>query len=188
MKPVDGLALFEKVVFGWLPKEPGAASGQPERPPMRRTSRLASFFVFELLVLFVAFSVFQLAGLGDYPGFVAGAVAPIAGGVGSALFFKPKKGALHAEVAGFQVPAQHLDHVIDHRLLGLVVEGTSLDADRNEMKDRLSALRKGDTVSYNLITDNGKAITGSASVRRVVTRAKSHGRLRFEIRMRRIRT
>ena len=182
----EGLALLEKVVFGWLPTEPGTASSPSERQPMSRTARLASFFVFEFLVVFISLSVFQLSGLGSYPGFVAGAIAPVVGGVGSVLFLKPKRGDLHAGVAGFEIPALQLDHVIDHRLVGLIVEGTASDADRNKMQDRLSALKKGDTVSYNLTTDSGKAITGSASIRRVVTRAKSNGRLRFEIRMRRI--
>ena len=182
----EGLALFEKVVLGWLPREPGTASSPSERQPMSRTARLASFFVFEFLVVFASLSVFQLAGLGDYPGFVAGAVAPMASVAASVLFLKPKKGSLHAEVAGFEIPPQQLDHVIDHRLIGLIVEGTTSGADRNRMQDRLSALKKGDTVPYNLTTDNRKAITGSASIRRVVTRAKSNGRLRFEIRMRRI--
>ena len=171
----EGLALFEKVVFGWLPTEPGTASSPSERQPMSRTARLASFFVFEFLVVFISLSVFQLSGLGSYPGFVAGAIAPVVGGVGSVLFLKPKRGDLHAGVAGFEIPALQLDHVIDHRLVGLIVEGTASDADRNKMQDRLSALKKGDTVSYNLTTDDRKAITGSASIRRVVTRAKSYG-------------
>ena len=186
MRTMEGLALFERVVFGWLPREPGTTSGQSEKPRMGRTGRVASFFVFECLIVFVSLSVSQLAGLGSYTGFVAGVVAPISGAVGSALFLKPKRGELRAEVAGFEIPPQQLDHVIDHRLIGLIVEGTALDGDRNAMQGRLSALRKGDTVSCNLVTDNRKAITGSASVRKVVTR-KSNGRLRFEIRMRRVR-
>ena len=186
MRNIEGLTLFEKIVFGWLPREPGTDSSPREKQPMSRTARLASFFVFESLVVFASLSVFQLAGLGSCPGFVAGAVAPVAGGVGSILFLRPKKGELHAEVAGLEIPARQLDHVIDHRLVGLIVEGTASEADRNEMRDRLSVLRKGDTVSYNLVTDNRKAVTGSASIRRVMTRPKSNGRLRFEIKMRRI--
>ena len=182
----EGLALFEKIVFGWLPRKPVTGSGPSEKPSMGRTRKLASFFVFEFLVVSISLSVFGLAGLGSYLGFVAGAAAPIAGAVGSVLFFKPKKGELHAEVAGFEIPAQQLDHIIDHRLIGLIVEGTELEADRNETQERLSSLRKGDAVSYNLTTDSGKAITGGASIRRVVMRSKSNGRLRFEIRMRRI--
>lgn len=187
MRTIDGAALFEKIVFGWLPREPGAASGPSKKPPMSLTGRLASFFAFEFLVVFVSLSVFELAGLGSYPGIVAGAVAPVAAGVGSVLFLKPKRGELRAEVAGLEIPARQLDHVIDSWLLGLIVEGTASEAGRKESQDRLAALRKGDAVSYNLITDNGKAITGSASIRRVVIRAKSDGRLRFELRMRRIR-
>jgi len=187
MRTIDGVALFEKVVFGWLPREPGAASGPSKKPPMSLKGMLASFFVFEFLVVFVSLGVFQLAGLGSYPGFVAGAVGATAGGVGSVLFLRPKRGELHAEVAGLEIPARQLDHVIDNWLLGLIVEGTTSEADRRESQDMLAALRKGDTVSYNLMTDNGKAITGGASIRRVVIRSKSDGRLRFELRMRRMR-
>ena len=186
MRTIEGLVLFEKLVFGWLPREPSTGSSPSKKQPMNRTARLTSFFVFEFVVVFISLSVSQLAGLGSYPGFVAGAVAPVAAGVGSVLFLKPRRGELHAEVAGIEIPAQQLDHVIDHRLIGLIVEGTALEADRNEMQDRLSALRKGDTVSYSLTTDNRKAITGSASIRTVMTRPKSNGRLRFSIRMRRI--
>ena len=187
MRPAGGLALFEKVVLGWLPREPGGSSRGAERPRMRRAGRLASLFAFEVLVLVAAFGAFQLAGLGEYMGFVAGAVAPVLSAAGSVLFFKPKKGSLRAEVAGFRFPARRLDHVIDHRLVGLVVEGTASDADRSELQGRLSALRKGERVSYDLVTDGGKAVMGSASVRSVATREKSQGRLRFEIRMRRVR-
>ncbi len=185
MRTIDGVAQFERVVFGWLPREPSITSRPNKRPPMGRTGRLASFFVFEFLIVFVSLSAFQLAGLGSYPGFVAGAVAPVASLVASVLFLKPK-GELHAEISDFEIPSMQLDHVFDNWLIGLVVEGTASAVDRNEIQDRFAALRKGDTVSYNLITDNGKAITGSASIRRVVMRAKSGGRLRFELGMRRM--
>ena len=187
MRTIDGVALFGKIVFGWLPREPGAASGPTKKPPAGLTGRLAQFFAFEALVVFVSLCVFQLAGLGSYPGFVAGAVAPVAAGAGSVLFLKQKRGELHAEVAGLEIPARQLDHVIDNWLLGLIVEGTASEADQRESQDRLAALRKGATVSYDLITDDGKAITGSACISRVVIRARPDGRSRFKLRMRRMR-
>ena len=181
------MVLLEKIGFGWLPKEPRAISGPSGKHPMSRTRRLASFFAFEFLVVFVSVSVFQLAGLGSYPGFVAGAVAPIGGALGSILFMRPKGVELRAEVAGLDIPTRQLDHVIDHWLVGLIVEGTASDADLKESQDRFAVLQKGDTVSYNMVTDEGKAVTGSASIKRVAMRAKSGGRLKFEVRMRRIR-
>ena len=72
MKPTEGLALFEKIIFGWLPREPGTASGLSKRPLASRSGRLASFFVFEFLVLFVILEVLQLAGLGVDPSSPAG--------------------------------------------------------------------------------------------------------------------
>ena len=88
MRNIDGLALFEKVVFGWLPREPGAASGRSKKQPMSLKGRLASFFVFEFLVVLVVLEALQLAGLGSDSSFTAGIVGGVAGAAGSVLFLK----------------------------------------------------------------------------------------------------
>ena len=88
MKPIEGLALFERIIFGWLPREPGTASGLSRKPPTGRTGRLASFFVFEFLVLFAILGALQLAGLGVDSSFIAGLVGGVAAAAGSNLFLK----------------------------------------------------------------------------------------------------
>ena len=75
-------------MFGWLARAPGTASGQPDRPPVRRTGRLVPFFVFESLVLFVILEALQLAGVGIGSSFMAGLVGGVAGAAGSILFLK----------------------------------------------------------------------------------------------------
>ena len=92
MKPTEGLALFEKIIFGWLPREPGTSSGLSKRPLASRSGRLASFFVFEFLVLFVILEVLQLAGLGVDSSFIAGLVGGVAAAAGSVLFLKGAEG------------------------------------------------------------------------------------------------
>ena len=81
MKSNEGLVFFERVVFGWLPREPGTTSSHREKPPMGRTGKLASFFSFAFIEYAISLSVSLLAGLGDYTGFVAGAVALLAVGI-----------------------------------------------------------------------------------------------------------
>jgi hypothetical protein len=81
VKTIEVRALFEKVVFGWLPREPVTASSESKKPSMGRTGRIASVFVFEFLVVFVSLSVSQLAGWGNYPGYAAGVVALVAVGI-----------------------------------------------------------------------------------------------------------
>jgi hypothetical protein len=106
--------------------------------------------------------------------------------VGSALFLRSgNAGGSHAQVAGFEIQPQLLKHVID--LFGglVVVEGAATSMDRQVILERLTTLRKGETISYSLITDRGKAIAGSAVVKEVTTKVRSDGRLFFAITMRR---
>jgi hypothetical protein len=91
MKPPEGLAVFKRIVFGWLPRDPGATSSPGERAPMGRARRLASFFVFEFLVVFVVLTVLQLVGLENYSGFIAGAAGGIAAAAAGVLFQRPAK-------------------------------------------------------------------------------------------------
>ena len=78
MKGNEGLALFVKVVLGWLPREPRTASNRGKRAPIGRTGKVASFFTFAVVVVSISLSISQLAGLGTYPGFVTGWVALLA--------------------------------------------------------------------------------------------------------------
>ena len=108
MKPMEGLALFEKIVFGWLPREPGTASSPVEKVPAGRVGRLASFFVFEFLIVFISLGVLQFAGLGSYSSLAAGAAGAIAAAAGSALYLKPaKRREMATQVAGFEIDHKH---------------------------------------------------------------------------------
>jgi hypothetical protein len=108
MKPMEGVALFEKVVFGWLPREPGTTANSSERLPRGRIGRLASFFAFEFLVVFVSLGALQIVGLGGYSAFWAGAVAAISAAAGSALYLKPaKRREPPAQAAGSEADHKH---------------------------------------------------------------------------------
>jgi hypothetical protein len=85
--------MLERIVFGWLPREPGTASNSGRKFPEGRKGKLASFFVFELLCVFISLEILGLAGLGSYASYTAGAVGAIAASFGGALYLKPKEEA-----------------------------------------------------------------------------------------------
>jgi hypothetical protein len=87
---MQGLSLLERIVFGWLPREPSTISDSGEEFPKGRKGKLVSFFVFELLVVFISLEVLGFAGLGSYAGFTAGAIGAIAAGVGGSLYLRSK--------------------------------------------------------------------------------------------------
>ncbi len=146
---------------------------------------LLSFFFFEFGVEFMALSVVQLAGLGAYSGLVAGAVA---GGstIAAILYMRPGVvRGLRAKVAASEIPPEHLRHVVTW-LSSIIIEGEVLtEPERRGILETVGTLRKGESVSYDLITDGGKAARGTASVKTIETRAKADGRLFFSIVMKR---
>jgi hypothetical protein len=138
--------------------------------------------------VFIALSVVQLIGWGADSAAVAGA-AGVGGAVAASLLSARlvRGSGLYAQLGDIEIRPQFLRHVVDDLIAGLVVEGAVPAADREGIQSRLATLRKGDPVSYCLITDYGKATAGTASIKGVRTKAKSDGRLLFTIRMRRSR-
>ena len=144
-----------------------------------------SFFILEFCVVFIALSIVQLVGWGAYAAGVAGGTGGGAAVAGSLLFARlGKVSGLYAQLADLEIQPQFLRHVVEW-FGGLVVEGTASEADREVWVSRLATLRKGDPISYNLITDRGRAISGNAVVKGVTTKVKSDGRLLFSVTMRR---
>jgi hypothetical protein len=135
--------------------------------------------------VFVALSVAQLIGWGAYPGVVAGVAGGAGAAAGSLLFARLSRvSGLYARLADLEIQPQFLRHVVE-LFRGLVVEGMASEADREVWLSRLATLRKGDSISYSLITDRGRAISGNAVVKGVTTKVKSDGRLLFAVKMRR---
>jgi len=189
MKAAGWLQSLGGQVRGWLPKD--TANSVLPVPSSRRWSftrwQFLSFFIIEFGVVFIALSVAQLIGWEAYSGAVAGAAGGGAGGALSLLFARLRKvSGLYAQLADFEIQPQFLRHIVEW-FGGLVVEGATSEADREVWLDRLATLRKGDSISCNLITDRGRAISGNAAVKRVTTKVKSDGRLLFAITMRRER-
>jgi hypothetical protein len=189
MKAADWLQSLERQARGWLPRD--APTSVLPVPSSRRWTftrwQFLSFFILEFCVVFIALSVAQLIGWGAYPGVVAGAAGGGAGMAGSLLFARlGKVTGLYAQLAELDIQPQFLRHVVEW-FGGLVVEGTASEADREAWLSRLATLRKGDSISYNLITDRGRAISGNAVVKGVTTKVKSDGRLLFAVTMRRKR-
>jgi hypothetical protein len=135
--------------------------------------------------VFVALSVAQLIGWGAYPGVVAGAAGGGGAAAGSLLFAKlGRVSGLYARLADLDIQPQFLRHVVETWFGGLVVEGAVPEADRGKIQDGLAILRKGGSISYSLILDRGKAISGNAIVKGVTTKVKPDGRLFFTVTMR----
>lgn len=188
MRAAGWLLSLERQVRGWLPKD-DATSVLPV-PSSRRWTftrwQFLSLFALESSFVFIALSVAQLIGWGAYPAAVAGAAGGGGAVAGSLLFAKLSKvSGLYAQIAGFEIQPPYLTHVIDYWFGGLVVEGAASEADREVWLSRLGIIRKGDSISYSLITDRGRAISGNAVVKRVTTKMKPDGRLFFAITMRR---
>ncbi|MGD0477552.1 MAG: hypothetical protein ABSB29_05230 [Nitrososphaerales archaeon] len=187
MKPLKRLEALERQIRGWLPKD-DATSVLPV-PSSRRWTftrwQFLSLFALESSFVFIALSVAQLIGWGAYPAAVAGAAGGGGALAGSLLFARLSKvSGLYAQIAGFEIQPPYLTHVIDW-FGGLVVEGAASEADREVWLSRLAIIRKGDPISYSLITDRGRAISGNAVVKGVTTKVKPDGRLLFAITMRR---
>jgi hypothetical protein len=137
--------------------------------------------------VFIALSIAQVIGWGAYPGVVAGVAGGGGAAAGSLLFARlGRVDGLYARLADLDIQSQFLRHVVEW-FGGLVVDGTASEADREVWLSRLATLRKGDSISYNLITDRGRAISGNAVVKGVTTKVKPDGRLFFTVTMRRER-
>jgi hypothetical protein len=148
-----------------------------------------STLIAEILIVFTFLGVLQLLGWETWAAGLAGAASAVAMIIGVNFVIRRWPTArLYAEIGGYAIQPQYLGHIIDWYwggLGGLVVEGAVSEVDRQEVQDKLAALRKGDKVSYSVIADNGKAIAGNAVVKGVVTKVKGDGKLRFTINMRR---
>jgi hypothetical protein len=187
MKTAGWLHSVGTQVRGWLPKD--TATSVLPVPSSRRWTftrwQFLSLSIVEFYFVFVALSVAQLIGWGAYSGAVAGAAGGGGAAAGSLLFERLRKvSGLYAQLADLEIQPKFLRHVVE-LFGGLVVEGMAPEADREVWLSKLATLRKGDSISYNLITDRGRAISGNAVVKRVTTKVKSDGRLLFAITMRR---
>jgi len=189
MKAAGWLQSFGWQIRGWLPKD--TANSVMQVPSSRRWTftrwQFLSFFILEFGVVFIALTVAQLVGWEAYSGAVAGAAGGGAAGAGSLLFARLNKvSGLYAQLADLEIQPQFLRHIVEW-FGGLVVEGAASEADHEVWLERLATLRKGDSISYSLITDRGKAISGNAVVKGVTTKVKPDGRLFFAITMKRER-
>lgn len=119
----------------------------------------------------------RFGGSGAYQASIAGGMAFPSLSIGLLLYMPKRVDGLYTKVAGFDFQLQQLNHIIEW-LGGIVIEGEVRSED-HEIADKISALHKGDSISYSLVTDKGKVASGNATLRRAVSKIKSDGRLFF---------
>ncbi len=92
-------------IRGWLPKDTVPSYSEKEPKFHWPKSQLILFVIFEIVLIFVALSVAQFAGLGAFTGFIAGAIS-IPGLMIFGLWYVRRGGNerdLYAQVAGFDL-------------------------------------------------------------------------------------